>query len=104
MKKKNLEEFPKHAPTVANDRVKDLRVHFRSAQYYRCRYLSFPHVVQCLALYVAEFFFSSRRRHTRSTRDWSSDACSSDLEHEVTAEFATPIATLDLAALREKLR
>src|SRR2546421_3273692 len=25
------------------------------------------------------FFFSSRRRHTRSDRDWSSDVCSSDL-------------------------
>src|SRR6266849_7430606 len=25
------------------------------------------------------FFFSSRRGHTRSTRDWSSDVCSSDL-------------------------
>src|SRR5207249_9737918 len=25
-------------------------------------------------------FFSSRRRHTRSKRDWSSDVCSSDLE------------------------
>src|SRR5207249_6451768 len=25
------------------------------------------------------FFFSSRRRHTRSKRDWSSDVCSSDL-------------------------
>src|SRR5207247_5675128 len=25
------------------------------------------------------FSFSSRRRHTRSTRDWSSDVCSSDL-------------------------
>src|SRR5207247_5816875 len=24
--------------------------------------------------------FSSRRRHTRSTRDWSSDVCSSDLK------------------------
>src|SRR5690349_6395245 len=24
------------------------------------------------------FFFSSRRRHTRSLRDWSSDVCSSD--------------------------
>src|SRR5699024_11618187 len=30
------------------------------------------HVVVC-------FFFSSRRRHTRSKRDWSSDVCSSDL-------------------------
>src|SRR6478752_9015080 len=26
------------------------------------------------------FFFSSRRRHTRCSRDWSSDVCSSDLE------------------------
>src|SRR5690554_7712396 len=28
---------------------------------------------------VAAFFFSSRRRHTRCGRDWSSDVCSSDL-------------------------
>src|SRR5699024_290662 len=28
------------------------------------------------------FFFASRRRHTRSKRDWSSDVCSSDLEIE----------------------
>src|SRR5207245_4576287 len=27
------------------------------------------------------FFFSSRRRHTRCYRDWSSDVCSSDLYH-----------------------
>src|SRR5690625_5791924 len=27
------------------------------------------------------FFFSSRRRHTRWPRDWSSDVCSSDLLH-----------------------
>src|SRR5690606_39528031 len=27
----------------------------------------------------AFFFFSSRRRHTRFSRDWSSDVCSSDL-------------------------
>src|SRR5947207_8216508 len=27
------------------------------------------------------FFFSSRRRHTRSLCDWSSDVCSSDLLH-----------------------
>src|SRR2546429_9462205 len=26
------------------------------------------------------FFFSSRRRHTRCSRDWSSDVCSSDLQ------------------------
>src|SRR4051812_49738054 len=29
--------------------------------------------------YVLGFFFSSRRRHTRLTCDWSSDVCSSDL-------------------------
>src|SRR2546422_5443274 len=28
---------------------------------------------------VFVFFFSSRRRHTRCSRDWSSDVCSSDL-------------------------
>src|SRR5215510_9506250 len=28
------------------------------------------------------FFFSSRRRHTRWPRDWSSDVCSSDLGAE----------------------
>src|SRR5690606_15448614 len=27
------------------------------------------------------FFFSSRRRHTRFSRDWSSDVCSSDLDY-----------------------
>src|SRR5207249_9111707 len=30
-------------------------------------------------LFSLYFFFSSRRRHTRSKRDWSSDVCSSDL-------------------------
>src|SRR5204862_3024111 len=30
-------------------------------------------------LFIFVFFFSSRRRHTRSLRDWSSDVCSSDL-------------------------
>src|SRR5699024_11235184 len=29
----------------------------------------------------SSFFFSSRRRHTRSKRDWSSDVCSSDLSY-----------------------
>src|SRR5690606_39513886 len=32
------------------------------------------------------FFFSSRRRHTRFSRDWSSDVCSSDLD-EALNEF-----------------
>src|SRR5690606_40532294 len=33
----------------------------------------------CVGLYSLSFFFSSRRRHTRFSRDWSSDVCSSDL-------------------------
>src|SRR5699024_2506025 len=31
--------------------------------------------------YTLFFLFSSRRRHTRSKRDWSSDVCSSDLSY-----------------------
>src|SRR5476651_2421960 len=34
------------------------------------------------------FFFSSRRRHTRYWRDWSSDVCSSDLESNGIVEGA----------------
>src|SRR3979411_3552714 len=30
--------------------------------------------------FLGFFFFSSRRRHTRSSSDWSSDVCSSDLD------------------------
>src|SRR5690625_1483751 len=40
------------------------------------------------------FFFSSRRRHTRWPRDWSSDVCSSDLickEHNVILQTAFPV-------------
>src|SRR5690606_38570586 len=36
--------------------------------------------VSCISLdSFFSFFFSSRRRHTRFSRDWSSDVCSSDL-------------------------
>src|SRR2546421_4254577 len=38
------------------------------------------------------FFFSSRRRHTISDRDWSSDVCSSDLH----GGEILPVATLNL--------
>src|SRR2546422_1302072 len=33
------------------------------------------------------FFFSSRRRHTRCSRDWSSDVCSSDLAFRTRGSF-----------------
>ena len=35
---------------------------------------------------VCCFVFSSRRRHTRLRRDWSSDVCSSDLVHDTPKE------------------
>src|SRR5699024_12222214 len=38
------------------------------------------HCTRSMILPLRSFFFSSRRRHTRSKRDWSSDVCSSDLE------------------------
>src|SRR3989442_7583806 len=41
------------------------------------------------------FFFSSRRRHTRCGRDWSSDVCSSDLRGATPRWF---LATLLLPA------
>src|SRR5690606_40241243 len=51
-------------------------------------YLSFYYVkppllfICCISWFVFFFFFfSSRRRHTRFSRDWSSDVCSSDLVH-----------------------
>src|SRR2546421_5350587 len=45
------------------------------------------------------FFFSSRRRHTRSDRDWSSDVCSSDLTRLVLAVFPRLLAVLAVAAV-----
>src|SRR5690625_1199928 len=46
---------------------------------------SFSFVGLCFSLF---FFFSSRRRHTRWPRDWSSDVCSSDLLDWSDAPFA----------------
>src|SRR5690554_7363212 len=42
-------------------------------------FLFFNFYLHCLCFYFF-FFFSSRRRHTRCGRDWSSDVCSSDLQ------------------------
>src|SRR5437868_14856971 len=44
------------------------------------------------------FFFSSRRRHTRSKRDWSSDVCSSDLA-DLPGGFFEPMPVLRQALL-----
>src|SRR5699024_8520665 len=45
------------------------------------------------------FFFSRRRRHTTSKRDWSSDVCSSDLPGEVSGESLFAGAEKHLADL-----
>src|SRR5204863_1484733 len=49
--------------------------------------------------YFIFFFFSSRRRHTRSLRDWSSDVCSSDLGRAV-----GPLEVVDPDAEDDDLR
>src|SRR3712207_7801645 len=46
------------------------------------------------------FFFSSRRRHTRYWRDWSSDVCSSDLEALGAAAHLRALHDLDLRAVK----
>src|SRR5204863_2492790 len=43
---------------------------------------SLTHIIYMLTVHIF-FFFSSRRRHTRSLRDWSSDVCSSDLPNAI---------------------
>src|SRR2546429_8828622 len=56
--------------------------------------------VRCL------FFFSSRRRHTRCSRDWSSDVCSSDLlltGRIMEAEDARAIGLVNEIVAAEKL-
>src|SRR5690242_21040347 len=61
-------------------------------------------VVRCV------FFFSSRRRHTRLTCDWSSDVCSSDLagvERRRGAGLVGLLVALERSighAVRERLR
>src|SRR2546422_5172408 len=47
-------------------------------------------------MFVLVFFFSSRRRHTRCSRDWSSDVCSSDLA-KVFVAFGLPVGELESA-------
>src|SRR5690606_41026054 len=45
-----------------------------------CSYIALSSLLASLILFFLNFFFSSRRRHTRFSRDWSSDVCSSDLQ------------------------
>src|SRR3712207_1110399 len=52
--------------------------------------------------YGRVFFFSSRRRHTRYWRDWSSDVCSSDLT-EVDGQTVAALVEGESARIGEKL-
>src|SRR5215203_7031480 len=56
-------------------------------------------VIQTLGIFCVFFFFSSRRRHTRYWRDWSSDVCSSDL---YPLDFS-PVCTDQLSLYQEVL-
>src|SRR6266496_5168280 len=42
----------------------------------------------------SEIVFSSRRRHTRSLRDWSSDVCSSDLKKPCSSKYSRTMVSL----------
>src|SRR2546430_5072901 len=50
------------------------------------------------SLSLCVFFFSSRRRHTRFDCDWSSDVCSSDLDHAAGYMWIDVMNTTVLAA------
>src|SRR5437870_7898944 len=56
-----------------------------------------------IVVFLFFFFFSSRRRHTRWPRDWSSDACSSDLEAGQ-YRFTSALAVSLLKALAPELQ
>src|SRR5690606_39298947 len=49
------------------------------------------------------FFFSSRRRHTRFSRDWSSDVCSSDLHLAARLADGLEHARKELLAVLQQL-
>src|SRR2546429_8974726 len=50
------------------------------------------------------FFFSSRRRHTRCSRDWSSDVCSSDLDADIDTELIVLTGHADVETAVEAMR
>src|SRR5437868_10736706 len=64
---------------------------------------SIRNVVKKSMILSLKFFFSSRRRHTRSKRDWSSDVCSSDLiaSHGLVVESDPVTAVRDALAQLE---
>src|SRR5947209_9622433 len=77
----------------------------------RARYKGLPLLIEPLRLEMGIdqsrfFFFSSRRRHTRYWRDWSSDVCSSDLRRSslVLARWYTYDSLAADASAKEHIR
>src|SRR2546426_1904636 len=71
--------------------------------YYKLELVSGP------VLTVYQFFFSSRRRHTRLQGDWSSDVCSSELRIRHTrlqGDWSSDVCSSDLSssAIRRSAR
>src|SRR5256884_2542020 len=57
-------------------------------------------MLACAIVQWFSVFFSSRRRHTRCSRDWSSDVCSSDLTNLLLRQYF-PRGT-DLSAISQE--
>src|SRR2546422_6473751 len=57
-----------------------------------------------ISLFVFFFFFSSRRRHTRCSRDWSSDVCSSDLRESQGRRHPTATGPAIAVSCRQRRR
>src|SRR3712207_9502234 len=49
------------------------------------------------------FFFSSRRRHTRYWRDWSSDVCSSDLVRKIIRDRKLRVFFCDMVKIAREV-
>src|SRR5690625_6460899 len=58
----------------------------------------------CTVFYINLFYFSSRRRHTRWPRDWSSDVCSSDLGKKRPLTIQERFANYDFDQSNEELK
>src|SRR6266542_2503271 len=52
---------------------------------------------------MSSFFFSSRRRHTRCYRDWSSDVCSSDLSPPMLVDLGCRLVLLGHSERRKEM-
>src|SRR2546429_3752839 len=81
--------------------ARSIEVHALPQDVIRCdaTTVSGDHQVTAGCVWQFGFFFSSRRRHTRCSRDWSSDVCSSDLhfrgEHFSRPKYNLPINIAD---------